>query len=303
MNSLSMIFPILSFIIVAFILKKCLKFNINFSLIAPPNEDVVTHTQPIPIIGGLAIFSISIPFLIFLSNHFDYSLKNYFIGIIPVMLLGFYKDKIQKPFSPIIQFMIQGLSSYFLYMQWETINAIEFQWLFIIVFIFIFNLLMNAFNFLDVMDGLAGSYSLVIFSVLSIAGILSNEYTIAIMSLIFIGSNLAFLLFNWHPAKLFLGDVGSFGLIYTLLFFFISVFPFEGINSLLGFFFIFFVPLFELLFTSFRRILLNKLPYYGDANHASLLMLNSGLESKKIITLVILTSILTSSIGLSLINY
>ncbi len=292
------VYLLVSFILVSFTIGICLKYKMNLGLIADPNEDVKTHTEPIPIFGGVSILIISLPLLAIVLYQYNYNAYNYFLGLVPIVALGFYKDKIQRPFSPILQFFIQGLSSYFLYLQFISINILEFDWPSLFLFVLISNLLLNAYNFLDVSDGLAGSYSLVLFLLFGIVGLVTNFYPMALVSFIFLGSNMAFLVYNWNPAKLFMGDTGSYSIMFTLLFISITLFPFKLDISIMGFLMIFFVPTFELVFTFLKRISIGKLPYQGDANHASLLLMKKGWHSAKIAYLLILATVFTSGLGL-----
>ncbi|WP_423720377.1 MraY family glycosyltransferase [Nitrospira sp. NS4] len=67
----------------------------------------------------------------------------------------------------------------------------------------------NLYNFMDGMDGLAGGMSAFGFAFLAIAAWLAKSHALALMSLSVAAAAGAFLLFNFHPARIFLGDAGS----------------------------------------------------------------------------------------------
>lgn len=67
----------------------------------------------------------------------------------------------------------------------------------------------NAINLTDGIDGLSSSVSMIIISCLTVIGILKGETEIALFGSIVSGACLGFLLFNLHPAKVFMGDTGS----------------------------------------------------------------------------------------------
>lgn len=67
----------------------------------------------------------------------------------------------------------------------------------------------NAVNLTDGIDGLASSVSMIIIASLSIIAIRYEVYEIAILGLVLCGACLGFLIFNLHPAKIFMGDTGS----------------------------------------------------------------------------------------------
>lgn len=67
----------------------------------------------------------------------------------------------------------------------------------------------NAINLTDGIDGLSSSVSMIIISCLTVIGILKGETDVALFGSIVSGACLGFLLFNLHPAKVFMGDTGS----------------------------------------------------------------------------------------------
>jgi UDP-N-acetylmuramyl pentapeptide phosphotransferase/UDP-N-acetylglucosamine-1-phosphate transferase len=69
--------------------------------------------------------------------------------------------------------------------------------------------LTNLYNFMDGSDGMAGGMSVIGFSAYAIAATLAGEEALATLSLCIAAAAAAFLVFNFHPARIFLGDVGS----------------------------------------------------------------------------------------------
>jgi UDP-GlcNAc:undecaprenyl-phosphate/decaprenyl-phosphate GlcNAc-1-phosphate transferase len=74
----------------------------------------------------------------------------------------------------------------------------------------------NAFNLLDNMDGLSAGVAFVASLVLLLNAWLLGEFFISLVLVAFMGSLLGFLVFNWHPASIFLGDCGSLFIGFTL---------------------------------------------------------------------------------------
>ncbi len=74
----------------------------------------------------------------------------------------------------------------------------------------------NAFNLLDNMDGLSAGVALIASLVLLLNAWLLGEFFIALVLVAFMGSLLGFLVFNWHPASIFLGDCGSHFIGFTM---------------------------------------------------------------------------------------
>lgn len=67
----------------------------------------------------------------------------------------------------------------------------------------------NLYNFMDGSDGLAGSMGALGFGALASVAVWRDAPDLAVIASAFAGSSLGFLMFNWHPARIFLGDVGS----------------------------------------------------------------------------------------------
>lgn len=287
----------LAFIISYCFFKFLLNKRIDLKLVAEPNSNTVTHLYPTPLIGGLGIFiGVIFPLLVFLNT--DFPLMTYVCGLLPLIVLGLYKDRFQAALSPIVQLLFQIATSLVLYFHWNEVNQLSITWLNSIYFVIICCIIINAYNFIDVMDGLAGSYILSVLVVLGISLAIDGHVQYLPFVFSFVGAILAFLKFNWTPAKLFMGDLGSFGLIYTVLFVFISVRPTESNSVVIGYIFILFLIMFEFTFTVTKRIFSKKFPWIGDGVHISTILLKKGVKSQTIVIYAIMITVLTNLIGL-----
>ena len=288
---------LLAFIISYFLFNILIRNNITFNLIAQPNDNTITHVTPIPLIGGLGIFlGIVLPTLIFIDCGFP--LKTYLAGLFPIAILGIYKDRFQSPLSPLIQLLVQTISSLVLYFHWAEINHIEFHWISLGIFIIICCIIMNAYNFIDVMDGLAGSYVLIVLIILGIGSIIHGNIQHIYIVFSFIGAIIAFLKFNWRPAKIFMGDLGSFGLVYSVLFILILERPMESVSTPLAYIFIFFLLILEFTFTIFKRVAKRASPLIGDGVHISTILLKKGVKSEVIVICAIIITLITNILAL-----
>lgn len=136
----------------------------------------------------------------------------------------------------------------------------------------------NAFNFLDNMDGLSAGVAFICALMFLIAAILSGQWFICALLVIFMGSVLGFLFFNFPPASIFMGDGGS-----MVLGFFLSALTIRTTYlptdsdatlanrwySLLAPVIILSVPLYDLVIVSVLRIARGRSPMTGDTNHFS----------------------------------
>jgi UDP-GlcNAc:undecaprenyl-phosphate/decaprenyl-phosphate GlcNAc-1-phosphate transferase len=148
------------------------------------NNLIVTH---------FAIFmAIFIVFIVgVLDDHRDASAKTKFYVIFAAVLLLAYDD--------IVVHSLGHLFGYQIALGWF---AIPFTMFAVAGFT-------NALNLSDGLDGLAGSLSVIILATLCVIGYENNDLFIVSTSLSFIAAILAFMWFNWNPAKIFMGDSGS----------------------------------------------------------------------------------------------
>lgn len=161
-------------------------------------------------------------------------------------------------------------------------------------------LVINAFNLIDGVDGLAGMLGLLTMSVFGTYFLAVDMLAYALLSFSLAGSLFAFLIFNYNPAKIFMGDCGSLllGLVNAILVIkFIAVadsvavpFPVEscvavGISVLT-------VPLMDTLRVFSIRILNGRSPFSPDRNHIHHLLLDRGLTHKYVTLCCLLLNIL-----------
>jgi UDP-N-acetylmuramyl pentapeptide phosphotransferase/UDP-N-acetylglucosamine-1-phosphate transferase len=154
---------------------------------------------------------------------------------------------------------------------------------------------MNAFNLIDGVDGLAGSLGLMATVMLGIWFFLNNEWEYAAISACLAGSLLAFLFYNFHPAKIFMGDTGSLilGTVSSVLaIHFLKVAgnanaPFVILNPSTLIFSIFFVPLFDTLRVFAVRLVKGKSPFSADRRHIHHLLMVIGFSPRSIVFLLL----------------
>ncbi|HTF29523.1 MAG TPA: MraY family glycosyltransferase, partial [Flavitalea sp.] len=155
--------------------------------------------------------------------------------------------------------------------------------------------IINSFNLIDGIDGLAGSLGLMASTIFGFYFLKIDLYSYSILAFATAGSVAAFLIFNFQPAKIFMGDTGSMliGLINAILVVkFINVadigetsFPIEAAPAI-GFS-ILMVPLLDTLRVFAIRIVNRRSPFSPDRNHVHHLLLDKGLSHRAItLTLV-----------------
>lgn len=170
-----------------------------------PNERS-SHSRPTPRGGGLAIVVVFYIGLLYLKESIDSPLFYALLCAIPIALISLLDDIFTL--SSKIRFFIQSASAvialYFLG-GISSIDLILFEvqgwWLNVIAFLAIV-WLTNLYNFLDGIDGYAGSEAVMVG--LGLFLFFHNP-----LGLVIVAASLGFLLFNWHEASIFMGDIGS----------------------------------------------------------------------------------------------
>ncbi len=155
--------------------------------------------------------------------------------------------------------------------------------------------IINAFNFLDNMDGLSAGIAVITSSILFVAAAASGQVFIGAFMLAFIGTLLGFLVFNFPPAKIFMGDAGS-----LVVGFFVALLTLRTTyyNQALSQrwypvfvpLIVMAVPLYDFISVAILRISQGKSPFVGDTQHFSHRMKKRGLsETQTVLTLYLAT--------------
>lgn len=142
---------------------------------------------------------------------------------------------------------------------------------------------MNAFNLIDGVDGLASSLALIAVGGLGIIAAMNGVTFIVVLSLVLAGSLLAFLIFNFHPAKIFLGDTGSLFLGFVLAAMsLMGTSRASGAVMLVTPMIILALPIFDTLTSLGRRLLRGHNPFWGDRRHTHHRLLDMGLSQRQV---------------------
>ena len=209
------------------------------------------------------------------------------IGCTAVLhVLGFIDDK--KGLGPfmklIVQFAVAAAAAIFADVRVEFFISSKIITTAMSVFWIV--LIMNAFNFLDNMDGLSAGIAAIACSVLFTASAISGQMFIGALTIIFIGTLLGFLAHNFPPAKIFMGDSGS-----LIIGFFVAIITLkttyyhEGTGR--GLYAVFMpivamaVPLYDFISVTFLRIRQGKSPFVGDTQHFSHRLRRRGLNDRQ----------------------
>lgn len=161
--------------------------------------------------------------------------------------------------------------------------------------------LTNAINWIDGLDGLAAGVSFIACIALSIVAWRSGELISVFIMIALLGSILGFLKYNFYPAKVFMGDGGSNFLGFILA----NVAIMGGLKSaailsLAVPILIFAVPIFDTLFSVFRRIYLKKSPITSDRDHLHFRLLKLGFTHRQSVLTIYLVSLILGTCAIIL---
>jgi UDP-GlcNAc:undecaprenyl-phosphate GlcNAc-1-phosphate transferase len=262
-----------------------------------PDERKIHHT-PITPLGGLGIFAGFI-FGCLLTVHFGQSFDlQYFIAAAMVIFFLGLKDDILV-ISPVKKFIGQVLAAFIIIyyggIQIRSMHGFlgiyQLPEMFsLLLTYFAVIVVINSFNLIDGVDGLAGSLGLLSTLIFGVYFLNVNMLPYSIIAFSLAGSLLAFLIFNFQPAKIFMGDTGSLlvGTINAILVIkFINVantadvvYPIAA-SPAIGFT-ILMIPLLDTLRVFSIRILHRRSPFSPDRNHIHHLLLDRGFSHMSI---------------------
>ena len=288
---------VLAFAITFFSIPVIIQVAKNKKLFDEPDERKV-HKIVIPTLGGLGIFAGFIIATLMGTPTFAVGGLQYFAAALLVIFFLGIKDDIlilsaSKKF--IGQVLAAGILIKFGGIQitnmYGFLGIYELpQFISIVLTLFTIVVITNSFNLIDGVDGLAGTLGLLTSSLFGFYFVQSGEILYAVMAFSLCGSLAAFLIYNFHPAKIFMGDTGSLliGLLNSIFVIkFISLaengagaFPLASAPAL-GFA-ILIIPLFDTLRVVGLRILNRRSPFSPDRNHIHHLLLELGYSHKKI---------------------
>jgi len=149
-------------------------------------------------------------------------------------------------------------------------------------------LMINAFNLIDGMDGLAAGTAAIIFLAMAVlSGLEGGTPNVHAVQLIGAGACLGFLVFNFNPAKVFMGDTGSMllGFILATTHLFTIKYPFDA-QLVLGSMFIFAYPAMDVSYAMFRRLRSRCSILKADKGHIHHILLSLGLSVRQTALLI-----------------
>jgi UDP-N-acetylmuramyl pentapeptide phosphotransferase/UDP-N-acetylglucosamine-1-phosphate transferase len=275
-----------AFVVTMLCIPLIIKLARQYSLYDVPNERK-EHSFPVPTMGGIAVVT-GMMTALFMWHPYKYETAQicFFFSIIVLLSLGIMDDL--KDLSAKYKFLVQaGLATL---MATSGIRITSFEGLFGIYELpiaaqYTFTLLTiagvtNAFNLIDGIDGLAGGLGFMSLSTLGIFLTINGDVISALIAFSLAGGIVAFLYFNFNPAKIFLGDTGSLVLGFSIAVLCIRLMQVNTLTTLphaplfiLG---IVFIPVFDTVRVFASRMWKGKSPFQADRTHIHHLLTNAG---------------------------
>ncbi|MEO6329216.1 MAG: MraY family glycosyltransferase [Ginsengibacter sp.] len=299
----------LAFLVTFFAIPVIIKVAKEKKFFDEPDERKV-HKSVIPTLGGLGIFGgFILATLMGVPTALSSKLQYFIASILVIFFLGIKDDILiisaSKKFigqliaaGIIIKFGGIQISNMYGFLGIYEIPHIAS----IVLTLFTIIVITNSFNLIDGVDGLAGSLGLLTSVIFGLYFLITGQLMFAVMAFALCGSLVAFLIYNFSPAKIFMGDTGSLliGLLNSIFVIkFISIASDTQLNFNLPLqsapaigFAVLMVPLFDTLRVFSLRIINRRSPFIPDRNHIHHFLLDLGLNHKMITLVCVSANIL-----------
>ena len=187
---------------------------LRFGVVDKPDGALKNHQQPVAYLGGLAVF-IAFLLSIGMTFEFDQELLALLLASTIVTTVGLIDDF--GALTPKPKAIGQVVAVFVLIKSGIMIEVTIIPWWLRLVITVVWLVgLSNAFNLVDIMDGLASGLGVICATFLLVVALLNGRWVVAGFTVALIGSLLGFLRFNFYPATIYLGDCGSLFLGMTL---------------------------------------------------------------------------------------
>ena len=222
---LNILYSFLSALFISYIaIPKLIQFALKLKLLDAA-DDRSSHQVSTPFFGGIAIFTGVICSLIFWADNFE-NIQYTLVSILIVFIVGLIDDlRAITAFKKLIGQILATLVLILLGdLQIDNMHGVlgiyELPiWASVSFTIFVVIVIINGFNLIDGIDGLAGGLGLISSLCFGVIALLMNQIDIALISFTLMGALLGFLKYNIFPARIFMGDTGSLvvGMILSIL--------------------------------------------------------------------------------------
>lgn len=260
-----------------------------------PDSALAIHGHPVPHLGGVGIFlaafiTLMLSFFFIFKQINLLRLSSVLIGGFLVFSLGLWDDlrwkRVRESYRPnmkfILQLVVSGMVSVVLIAGGLSIKIIPVGIMGILLMIFYIFGGMNAVNMQDGVDGLAAGLVAISTAGFTALSFLTGNTLGLMLSLSSLGVALGFLVYNFHPASIFMGDSGShfLGFIVAALAIIFASKPYD-LRWFIGPILIIGLPIADAAWAVGRRVLQRKKLFQGDRGHFYDRMIQKGISVRK----------------------
>ncbi len=288
MDNIDILIPLLfigAFILTCYLVPK-IRGVVNYKRLSEEPNERSSHTRAVPSLGGIAFYMILMVSVWFVHPYDTYNeIASIIPGLTVLFMAGLKDDLVVLGAWTKLAAQILAAAFVVFHYKFSIVSLYGFMgiesmpvWLAAAFAIFIIIAVINAFNLIDGIDGLASGLGILIFAGFSVIFFLTGNITLMLMAILLTGSLLGFLVFNLSKKhKIFMGDTGSMiigfmaGLMAVRVLAFqpstLNALPFQPENIPFVILGLLFVPLFDTGRVFMVRILEGKSPFKADRKH------------------------------------
>ena len=305
-----LILPILtSFLIVLLSTPSFIKIAELKHLFDDPSEDRKIHTRKVPLMGGMMIFAGTLfSFLLWLPVN-EMGVIKYLVPSLLIMFFVGMKDDIIGT-APVKKLAAHIVVAFIMVFMAEVkltslhglfdIREIP-EWAGIMLTVFTYIVVINAFNLIDGVDGLAAGVGLIASAVFGFWFYYAGDWIYAVLAFSLAGALLGFLRFNFNPAKIFMGDSGSLTIGFLIAVMAIELVEYDAqdlphvisnISKPILAMSILVYPLIDTMRVFTLRAIKGVSPFSADRNHIHHRLIDLGLSHKQTVIIIYLFNLL-----------
>jgi len=258
----------------------------------------------IPLIGGLSIgISFLIAYLVisFSSANLSQQAAGIIISSFIMLILGVIDDL--RELSIPAKFFVQIIAASLLIISGSRTHIVFIGDVPNIIITFIWVIaITNAFNLLDIMDGLAAGIAIIVLISFSVISFLNRDNNSLVLALALLGGLFAFLRYNLPPAKIYMGNSGShfLGFFIAAVALEVSYASLETKIALLSPLLILGFPIFDTAFLILMRLFKRRLPFKKSNDHLALRFLALGYSKRKVLLIMVSLGLFFSGCGIAI---
>jgi UDP-GlcNAc:undecaprenyl-phosphate GlcNAc-1-phosphate transferase len=266
----------------------------------PQVEEHKVHKNPVPLAGGISLFfSINIILLLFRNRWDSLAVTSlpFLIGLVVIFLVGLFDDIFI--FKPPVKMLGQIIGAALLVYSGISISLFQNSLANILLTLVWFVGIINAFNFLEGSDGMILESGIIISAVASIFSGMSGQNSLQSFSLALIGLLCGLLVFNFHPARMFMGDAGSqlVGVLLATVVLLYNPLGFDPTSSWITPILMMSIPIFDVTLVVISRIRRNIPVVSGGLDHTYHRLVKKGIPSRFATLLIVLMVLVTNSLA------